>query len=69
MEFISLDFYKIFITLETHGDYCPRHLNQKLNKTNNFEIDFKLIDSWKEKKQISFEIVHQLLVKYLSSIE
>ena len=61
-------FYPIFIRVKTHVSilWTPPFY---LNKRNNFENDLNFHNNPKGKKQISSEIIHQLLPIYFGSIK
>lgn len=59
--------YYIFILEKTQQGIPSFSDYKELNKTNNLKNDEKLINSWKEKKQMSFPIVHKLLAQYFRS--
>ena len=61
--------YPIFIRVKTHVPIPCSTPPLKLNKRNNFENDLNLHNNPNGKKQISSEIIHELLPQYFGSIK
>ena len=61
--------YPNFIRLKTHAPIPCATPPLYLNKINNFENDLNLQNNPKGKKQMSSEIIHELLPQYFGSIK